>query len=58
MDNFSVYFFLVEHFRLLWGENHNNSEWIFQRLALLILFPVFITVNFKKSILESLFIAY
>ena len=42
---------------MFWGENHNNSEWIFQRLALLILFPIFITVNFKKSIIKKSIIA-
>lgn len=54
---FLFIFFSWNILALFWGENHNNSEWIFQRLALLILFPIFITVNFKKSTIRKSIIA-
>ena len=50
---FLFIFFCWNILAMFWGENHNNSAWIFQRLALLILFPVLITVNFKKSIIKK-----
>ena len=54
---FLFIFFSWNILGVLWCENHNNSEWIFQRLALLILFPIFITVNFKKSTIRKSIIA-
>jgi len=54
---FLFVFFSWNILGVLWCENHNNSEWIFQRLALLILFPIFITVNFKKSTIRKSIIA-
>ncbi len=50
---FLFIFFCWNILGMLWGENHNNSAWIFQRLALLILLPVLITVNFKKSTIKN-----
>ena len=50
---FLVIFFCWNILGMFWGENHNNSAWIFQRLALLILFPVLITVNFKKRTIKN-----
>ena len=50
---FLFIFFCWNILGMLWGENHNNSAWIFQRLALLILLPVLITVNFKKSTIKT-----
>ena len=54
---FLFIFFCWNILSMFWGENHNNSAWIFQRLALLILFPVLITVNFEKSIIKKSIIA-
>ena len=34
---------------ILWGDNHENSSWIFQRIPLLLMFIVFATANFKKK---------
>ena len=34
---------------MLWGDNHNNSSWIFQKLPLLLMFIVFATANFKQK---------
>ena len=34
---------------MLWGDNHENSSWIFQRIPLLLMFIVFATANFKKK---------
>ena len=34
---------------MLWGDNHENSSWIFQRIPLLLMFIVFATANFKQK---------
>ena len=34
---------------MLWGDNHENSSWIFQRVPLLLMFIIFATANFKKK---------
>ena len=34
---------------MLWGDNHNNSSWIFQKILLLLMFIVFATANFKQK---------
>lgn len=38
---------------LLWGDNHDNSIWIFQRLALILVFPVFLTLNLHQKTLKN-----
>ena len=41
---------------IFWGEYHNNVFWQFQRLALLFLFPVFITLDLtQKTIKQAVF---
>jgi len=34
---------------MLWGDQHFNAEWQFQRLALLLVFPIFMTMNLKQE---------
>jgi len=34
---------------MFWGETHNNYLWQFQRLALLLVFPVFFTLDLEKK---------
>ena len=34
---------------MLWGNNHNNSLWIFQKISLLLMFIVFATSNFEQK---------
>jgi len=34
---------------MLWGVQHFNAEWQFQRLALLLVFPIFMTMNLKQE---------
>jgi O-antigen ligase len=43
---------------LCWGDNHLNAEWQFQRLALLLVFPIFITTEFKKKTINRGVIAF
>jgi len=43
---------------LFWGDNHLNAEWQFQRLALLLVFPVFITLNLENKVLEKAVLAF
>lgn len=37
---------------MLWGDNHLNAEWQFQRLALLLLFPVLSTMEVKRETIK------
>jgi len=37
---------------LCWGDNHLNAEWQFQRLALLLVFPVLMTMNLKQETIK------
>jgi O-antigen ligase len=37
---------------LLWGDQHLNAEWQFQRLALLLVFPVFMTMNLNQETIK------
>ena len=50
---FLFVFFCWNILGMIWGNNHNSSAWIFQRLALLLLFPVLITVNFNKKVIKK-----
>ena len=43
---------------MLWGDNHENSSWIFQKLPLLLMFIVFATTNFKQKTLKLGAIAF
>lgn len=37
---------------MLWGEQHMNADWQFQRLALLMLFPVLMTMILKQETIK------
>tara|TARA_B100000900_G_scaffold109025_1_gene90939 strand:+ start:3045 stop:4235 length:1191 start_codon:yes stop_codon:yes gene_type:complete len=50
---FLFVFFCWNILGMIWGDNHNSSVWIFQRLALLLLFPILITVNFSKKVIKK-----
>tara|TARA_B100000767_G_scaffold273329_1_gene303136 strand:- start:1277 stop:2464 length:1188 start_codon:yes stop_codon:yes gene_type:complete len=43
---------------MLWGTQHLNAEWQFQRLALLLVFPVLITMNLKQKTITRAVIAF
>ena len=43
---------------MLWGDNHLNAEWQFQRLALLLVFPVFATMELKQKTINRAVIAF
>ena len=38
---------------MLWGEQHLNAGWQFQRLALLLMFPVLMTMNLKQETIKK-----
>ena len=38
---------------MLWGEHHLNAGWQFQRLALLLIFPVLMTMNLKQETIKK-----
>ena len=37
---------------MLWGDQHLNAEWQFQRLALLLAFPILMTMNLQQETIE------
>jgi len=43
---------------LCWGGDHLNAEWQFQRLALLLVFPVFATMELKQKTINRAVIAF
>lgn len=43
---------------LLWGDQHLNADWQFQRLALLLVFPVLMTMNLKQETIKRAVIAF
>lgn len=43
---------------LLWGGNHLNAEWQFQRLALLLIFPVLLSMELKQKTIKRAVIAF
>jgi O-antigen ligase len=43
---------------LCWGDNHLNAEWQFQRLLLLLVFPILSTLNLKQATLKNAVIAF
>ena len=43
---------------MLWGDNHLNADWQFQRLALLFVFPVLATMNLRQKTIQNAVIAF
>ena len=43
---------------MLLGDQHLNAEWQFQRLALLLVFPVFMTMNLKQETIKKAVFAF
>jgi O-antigen ligase len=43
---------------MFWGDNHNNSSWVFQKITLLIMFVVLGTSNFEQKTLKFGAIAF
>ena len=43
---------------MLWGDQHLNADWQFQRLALLLVFPVFMTMNLKQMTIKRAVFAF
>ncbi|MDA0890619.1 MAG: hypothetical protein O3A52_05655, partial [Bacteroidetes bacterium] len=37
---------------MLWGDNHLNAEWQFQRLALLLAFPILATIKIDQKTIK------
>jgi O-antigen ligase len=43
---------------MLWGDTHINADWQFQRLALLLVFPVLGTMNLKQETIRNGVVAF
>jgi O-antigen ligase len=43
---------------MLWGDQHLNADWQFQRLALLLVFPVLMTMNLKQETIKRAVCAF
>ena len=43
---------------MLWGNQHLNADWQFQRLALLLTFPVLMTMNLKQETIKRAVFAF
>ena len=43
---------------MFWGDNHINAGWLFQRLGLLLLFPVLATINLSQLTIKRGVIAF
>ena len=43
---------------MFWGEQHLNADWQFQRLALLLVFPVLMTMNLKQETINRAIFAF
>ena len=43
---------------LLWGDQHLNANWQFQRLALLFVFPILMTMKLKQNTIERAVFAF
>ncbi len=43
---------------MFWGEQHINAAWQFQRLALLLVFPIFLTLDLKQKTIKNAVIAF
>ena len=43
---------------MFWGDQHLNADWQFQRLALLLVFPVLMTMNLKQETIKRAVFAF
>ena len=43
---------------MFWGDQHLNADWQFQRLALLLIFPVLMTMNLKQETIKRAIFAF
>ena len=43
---------------MLWGENHLNAGWQFERLALLFVFPILLSMQLKQETIKSAVVAF
>ncbi|MBC8510260.1 MAG: O-antigen ligase family protein [Cryomorphaceae bacterium] len=43
---------------MLWGDHHLNADWQFQRLALLLIFPVFMTMSLNQETIKKAVFAF
>ena len=43
---------------ILWGDIHTNVLWQFQRLALLLIFPILVTIDLKQQTIRNGAIAF
>jgi O-antigen ligase len=43
---------------MLWGDHHLNADWQFQRLALLLFFPILMTMNLKQETIKRAVFAF
>jgi O-antigen ligase len=43
---------------MLWGDHHLNADWQFQRLALLLIFPVLMTMDLKQETIKRAAFAF
>jgi O-antigen ligase len=43
---------------MLWGDHHLNADWQFQRLALLLIFPVLMTMDLKQETIKRAVFAF
>ena len=56
-----VYLFLLVFFYvlgLLWGDNHNHASWVFQRIALILVLPFFVTLPITKKTIKRSVLAF
>lgn len=57
--NISLFALILLYFAgMFWGHNHDNALWEFQRLSLLLLFPVFTTLTLKKQTIRNGIVAF
>ena len=43
---------------MIWGDQHLNADWQFQRLALLLIFPVLMTMNLRQETIKRAVFAF
>ena len=43
---------------MLWGDQHLNADWQFQRLALLLIFPILMTMNLNQETIKRAVFAF
>ena len=50
----SIFFLILLYIAgLFWGDNHNHALWEFQRLSLLLVFPILYTLKLKKETIRA-----